>query len=137
MIVTPSSFTSLLAPIAHDRPRTFVFRGNELLLRESDLALPDPSVVKALDIAPAHILPVGIHDKEYCAAAWVASDAKAPAGCVFKGLRSLFGRVDEDTLAVAGRAFQIADWARSHQFCGVCGRPIAKIDRERAVRCTG
>ena len=136
MIVTPATFRSLLAPVAHDRPRTFVFRGNDLLLREADLALPDPSVVKALDIPPGHILPVGIHDKEYCAAAWIAGDGTAPEGHGFKGLRSLFGRVDEDTLAVAGRAFQIADWARSHQFCGVCGRPMTKIEGERAMRCT-
>jgi NAD+ diphosphatase len=136
LIVTPATFSSLLAPVAHDRPRTFVFRGNELLLREADLALPDPSIVKALDIPPGHILPVGIHDMEYCAAAWIAGDGNAPEGHGFKGLRSLFGRVDEDTLAVAGRAFQIADWARSHQFCGECGRTMTKIEGERAMRCT-
>jgi NAD+ diphosphatase len=135
LIVTPPTFASLLAPVVHDRPRTYVFRGNELLLRGTDLALPDPSVVKALDVPPAHILPVGIDNKEYCATAWVEGGAAAPDGHVFKGLRSLFGRVDEHMLAVAGRAFQIADWSRSHQFCGVCGKPMALIEGERAMRC--
>jgi NAD+ diphosphatase len=54
---------------------------------------------------------------------------------MFKGLRALFGRLDETTLAVAGRAFQIADWARTHQFCGVCATRMAKADGERAVKC--
>jgi NAD+ diphosphatase len=135
LIVTPSNFTSLVAPIAHDSPRTFVFRGSEMLWRERDLALPDPSVAKALAIAPGNVFPVGVYNKEYCAAAWVERDAKPPDGYIFKGLRPLFGRVDEATLAIAGRAFQIVDWARNHRFCGVCGKPMKKVDGERAMKC--
>ncbi|MEP7068549.1 MAG: NAD(+) diphosphatase [Usitatibacter sp.] len=121
--------------MAHDRPRTFVFRGGELLVRESDLSLPDPAVVKTLALPADNVFPVGVHDKEYCATVWVAREAKAPEGFHFKGLRSLFGRMDEDTLAIAGRAFQIADWARNHRFCGACGKPMARIDGERAMKC--
>jgi len=135
LIVTPSTFRSLLAPVAHDAPRTFVFRAGELLLRESDLALPDPAVVEALAVGPEDVFPVGIYGKEYCATAWVARDAKPPQGFVFKGLRSLFGRLDEETLAIAGRAFQIADWARNHRFCGACGKPMARVAGERAMKC--
>ncbi len=135
MIVTPASFSSLTLPIAHDSPRTFVFRGGELLLREAGLALPDPAVVKSLAIGPERVFPVGVYGKEYCAAAWVARDAKPPEGYVFKGLRSLFGRVDEATLAIAGRAFQIADWARNHRFCGACGKPMHMVEGQRAMKC--
>ncbi len=106
-----------------------------MLLRESDLALPDPAVVKSLSIAAESVFPVGVYGKEYCATAWVARDAQPPRGYVYKGLRSLFGRVDEDTLAIAGRAFQIADWARNHRFCGACGKPMAKVEGERAMKC--
>lgn len=135
MIVTPPEFTSLLAPVAHDNPRTFAFRGNEILLRENDLALPDPGVLKSLEIGAANVLPVGLMRKEYCCAAWLPKEAAAPPGYVFKGLRSLFGRWDEETLAVAGRAFQIADWARTHQFCGACGTRMVRADGERAMKC--
>ncbi len=38
-------------------------------------------------------------------------------------------------LAVAGRAFQIADWARSHRYCGACGREMARAAGERAMKC--
>ena len=135
MIVTPPSFTSLVAPVAHDNPRTFAFRGNEVLVRERDLALPDAAMLKTFDLEPSQVLPVGLLDKEYCCAASLPPDAKAPAGFVFKGLRSMFGRMDEATLAVAGRAFQIADWARTHQFCGACGTRMLKADGERAMKC--
>ena len=135
VLVTPRSFQPLVAPVAHDRPRTFAFRGAELLVREHDLALPDAAALKAIDVPPANVLPVGVFDKEYCCAAWVPRDAAAPEGYAFRGLRSLFGRLDEDTLAVAGRAFQIADWARSHRFCGACGSAMQLVAGERAMKC--
>jgi NAD+ diphosphatase len=47
----------------------------------------------------------------------------------------MFGDLDERTLAIAGRAFQIADWARNHRFCGACGRPMTPVTGERAMRC--
>jgi NAD+ diphosphatase len=79
--------------------------------------------------------PVGLWNGAYCRAAWVPKDAAAPAGHAFKGMRGLFGRLDEPMLAVAGRAFQIADWARTHRFCGVCGQPMARAPGERAMKC--
>jgi len=134
LLVTPSSFESLFAPIAHDAPRTFAFRGNELLVRE-DHSLPDPAVVKALAIPASSVFPLGLFNKEYCCAAWVPRETQAPAGHLFKGLRAMFGQLDEETLAVAGRAFQVADWARNHRFCGACGKPMTAIAGERAMRC--
>ena len=54
---------------------------------------------------------------------------------MFKGLRRLFGRLEEPALAIAGRAFQIADWARTHRFCGACGAPMAPAPGERVMKC--
>jgi NAD+ diphosphatase len=135
LIVTPSSFTALSAPIAHDRPMTFAFRGYDLLVREADASLPDAAALKALDLGPDNVLPVGMLRKEYCCTAWVPKETAPPAGYVFKGLRTLWGRIDEETLAVAGRALQIADWARNHRFCGACGKPMSQMPGERAMRC--
>jgi NAD+ diphosphatase len=135
LIVTPSSFTPLTAPVAHDRPMTFAFRGFDLLVRESDAALPDAAAVKSLDIAPGNVFPVGLLRKEYCCTAYVPKESQPPQGYVFKGLRTLWGRFDEETLAVAGRALQIADWARNHRFCGVCGKPMSPVPGERAMKC--
>jgi len=135
VLATPPTFQSLAEPIAHDAPHAFVFRGGELLVREADMALPDAAAVKALAIPPAQVFPVGIFEREYCSTAWVAKDAAAPPGHAFRSLRSLFGRFDDRLLSVAGRAFQIVDWARNHRFCGACGKPMAPLAGERAMRC--
>ncbi|MGZ5080402.1 MAG: NAD(+) diphosphatase, partial [Usitatibacter sp.] len=135
MIITPAAFRPLLEPVEQDEPRTFVFRGNELLIREQDAALPDANALVLLPIDPANVLPVGLLDGVYCRAAWVPKDTQAPDGYAFKGMRSLFGRLDETTLAIAGRAFQIADWARTHRFCGACGRPMSRAQGERVMKC--
>jgi NAD+ diphosphatase len=135
LIVTPPSFEALLEPRAHPAPRTFVFRGNELLVASGASNLPEPLVIDALRLDSTALLPVGLWDGIYAQAAWVAKDAAAPAGHEYSGLRRLFGRADEALLAVAGRAFQIADWARTHRFCGACAAPMRRAAGERAMKC--
>ena len=135
MIVTPSTFQPLLAPREAAQSHTFAFRGNELLLREPDAALPDERTIAQLPLESERGYPVGLWNGVYCRATWLPKTASPPAGHMFKGLRALFGRVDENLLAVAGRAFQIADWARTHRFCGVCSSPMAVAPGERAMKC--
>ena len=74
--------------------RTFAFRGNEILIREPELALPDEQATAALGLAEARLLPVGLHDGIYCQAAWLEKDFEPRDGFAFRGLRSLFGRMD-------------------------------------------
>ena len=135
MITTPDTFEPLLDAIERPDTLTFAFRGNELLFRESDAGLPGADALAQVAIESDRLHPVGLWNGAYCRAAWLAKDAVAPAGHAFKGLRALFTRLDEPMLAVAGRAFQIADWARSHRFCGVCGQPMSRAPGERAMKC--
>lgn len=50
-------------------------------------------------------------------------------------LYQILGRVDEQVFALAGRAAQLLDWERDHQFCGRCGREMQLDINERAMRC--
>ena len=50
-------------------------------------------------------------------------------------LYSILGRVDEQLFALAGRASQLLDWERDHQFCGRCGIAMRVDTQERAMRC--
>src|SRR5258706_16131329 len=106
MITTPDTFEPLLEPVERAATLTFAFRGNELLIREADAALPDAGVLAAIALEAERIHPVGVWNGAYCRAAWLPKDTPAPAGHAFKGMRGLFGRLDEPMLAVAGRAFQ-------------------------------
>ncbi len=135
MIVTPARFVSLATPFPCEERRTFVFRGPEMLVRRDDLALPDAPCCAKLGLDGGRTLPVGLWDGAYCEAAWVSRDAEPLEGYAYTGLRALFGRVDDAFLAVAGRAFQIADWARTNRFCGACGAAMRRLDGERAMKC--
>jgi len=135
LILTPSDFQPLLAPIEHPRTRTLVFRRYDLLLRDDALALPEEDTVASLGLDPRDFHPVGLWNDTYYRTTWMPPDRDVPPGHVVKGMRALFGLHDEEELAIAGRAFQIAEWARTHRFCGQCGGAMAVQPGERAMRC--
>jgi len=58
-----------------------------------------------------------------------------PDGMALLGLRSLFGRLAEEQLWLAGRAVQLVDWDRTHQFCGQCGARTHTAPNERVKKC--
>ena len=135
MIVAPSDFQSLLLPVEAPETNTLVFRRAEILVREGDLTLAGPAALRGLPIERDRMLPVGLWRQAYWRTAWVDPETLPPEGHVFKGLRSLFGRLDDANVAIAGRAFQLADWARTHRFCGACGQPMHLVPGERAMQC--
>lgn len=135
MITTPADFEPHITAIDHPVRHTFVFRRHEVLVRAEEFALPLEETVDELGLEPGAIQPVGLWRGEYYRAAWLAASASAPPAHTFKGMRSLWGRYDEPLLAIMGRAFQIAEWARTHRFCGACGQPMTLMPGERAMRC--
>ena len=50
-------------------------------------------------------------------------------------LYSFFGRASESEWIVAGRAVQLAEWARTHRFCGRCATATEMQASERATKC--
>jgi NAD+ diphosphatase len=62
-------------------------------------------------------------------------DGATAHGLRFAGLRSLFHRLPEPLLALAGRALQIVEWDRTHRYCGRCGTPTRDKSGERAREC--
>ncbi len=133
-------FTPALKPHHNpDRPALwFIFHGGKLLIREKDggAIIPFESDLAALGIAAGNKLFLGYYNGIPC---WTAEsdDAKAvPGGMSMKGLRSLYGLLPEDLFWVAGRAFQIKEWDRTHRFCSVCGEPVGDQKDERAKSCS-
>ena len=113
----------------------FVWRDDKILVGASD-----PPVVPTLaDLASVGIdaapLYLGRLDGVDCVALRVARDTPEPAGWQWRGLRSLFLKLPDALLALAGRAFQIVEWDRSHRFCGRCGTATSDKSDERARRC--
>ncbi|MET0342314.1 MAG: NAD(+) diphosphatase [Polyangiales bacterium] len=111
----------------------FVFRGRTLLVG-ADYALPDASP-EALGLAPVRTQRLGHLAGRAVYAAELAADVAPPEGTQFRDLRQLFGRLAEPMMALAGRAVQIADWDRTHQYCGACATPTEASDKRHARRC--
>jgi NAD+ diphosphatase len=125
----------VLPPQVSGNALCFVWRDDKLLVREAEPpGLPTLAQVMALGVEGArHYL--GSNEGIDCIAIRVATDAPDPAGWQWRGLRSLFLRLSDPLLALAGRAFQIAEWDRSHQFCGRCGARTRDRASERAKEC--
>src|SRR3546814_20261897 len=64
----------------------------------------------------------------------VARDAQAPAGFAYRKLRAVLAELGEHG-ALAGRAFQVSEWIRTHRYCGVCATPMRKSETELCFHC--
>lgn len=135
----------------------FVFRGNELLvelgppdprppedprarLRPSWARLPFREALQKnhnwLGSTVLRTLYLGRLAGQDCWAAELEARAAAPAaGQSWEGLRTLFSVLDDSHFALAGRALQLVDWDRSHQFCGRCGTATEAKLHERVRIC--
>ena len=136
MLQTPASFTPLMTPRPDAEPMTFLFHAGQVLLKEDDLSLPDAAAVAQLELGAHQLVAVGLLGERYVQAGWVERDALPTRGYSWRSLRSLFGELGDDLLGLAGRAFQLAEWARTHRFCGVCGNPMALAEGERSFKCS-
>ncbi len=141
-IVDPwsDSFKPLIAPAepVTDGALWFIFRDNQILVHTSHAS---PGVPVCADPADLGLVTVrrqylGVLAGQHCFSAEVATDTPVPDSLSCFGLRGLFGLIDDTVLALAGRAVQIMDWDRSHQYCGRCGAPTEASTTERARICT-
>ncbi len=136
MLHTPPNFHASHQAQSHPDPLVFVFCDGKLLLREDDLQLPDARYGLPLHgIAPDQWHPLGAWDGRHCATAWIAPETAAQIGYTLMPLRALFGVKDGAWLGLASRAAQVAEWARTHRYCGHCGKPMALTPGERAYAC--
>lgn len=135
MLQTPDAFVPLMAPQAHANPLTFIFQEGKLLVHATEWTLPDASNGLPLGLTSAHMHPIGLWQGSYCCTAWVDRDVRPHDGHAFVGLRSLFTNFDAQLLGLASRAAQIAEWARTHRYCGACAAPMQLASGERAFKC--
>jgi NAD+ diphosphatase len=115
----------------------FLFQGNQIMVRREEghasvLTVADP---RDLGLQPVRTQYLGTLAGRHCYSGECAPDVLAPDGYIWSGLRALFGLFDDAMFALAGRAIQIMDWDRSHQYCGRCGAPTELKASERARQC--
>jgi NAD+ diphosphatase len=95
------------------------------------------STVCLHDVAdpPGPSLFLGVLEGRHCWAVDADEDGDVDGDAFYADLFRLHASVDEVTWALAGRAVQLVEWARTHRFCGRCGTPTEAVPKERARRC--
>ena len=99
----------------------FVYYGNRVLLKVGDGPLSAPLLADSAELGIDLIRPhfIGMWGEIPCFSAEALAKT-APTGHKFIPLRGTYDSAPEDLFFIAGRAFQIVDWDRNHQYCGRC-----------------
>lgn len=123
-------------PGAEGQAWWFLFAGEKIVVHTTPgkAALPvihDPS---ALGLKSCREIYFGALDGVSCRIGEIGSEPELGDGLSLVGLRQLFA-LDEDLFRVAGRAFQILEFERNHQYCGRCGKRTGDNQDERAKVC--
>ena len=149
---SPDGYVHLVSPADAAPGLWFVFRGDQLLVemgppspeapddpriksRPSWARLPFGADAAGLGVQAMRTLYIGQLAQTHCYTAEVAAESPAPEGMAWQGLRTLFSVLEDAHFALAGRALQLVDWDRNHQFCGRCGTPTEAKKEERARVC--
>jgi len=135
MLQTPDTFRPLIQAVPHNDVATLLVYRGQLLLRNNDHALPDGKLIDKLQLPPQRLHALGEWNGRYYQMGWLDQPEALADGYAWHGLRSLFGVIDDGLAALAARAVQLAEWARTHQFCGVCATPMQRLDGERCYCC--
>jgi NAD+ diphosphatase len=132
-------FKSTFKPSPTDRENAlwFVIQSGCLLVKRNSRPAVIPQTRHLSKYIPAfvHTQFLGHLDGQPCFAAGPPSDFQPEENLDFRGLKSLFGRIDENHLWVAGRANQLVRWSRHHGYCGKCGQKTTEKADERARLC--
>jgi NAD+ diphosphatase len=115
----------------------FAIQEDKILIQQESAATTIPLLKDfaelGLPILRQHYLGrLGGHD---CFTVEVPKGASPPTEMRFEGLRQVYGLMGEMFFSLAGRALQIVDWDRTHQFCGRCGFKTRTHVTERAKEC--
>ncbi|MEK9719522.1 MAG: NAD(+) diphosphatase [Quisquiliibacterium sp.] len=144
MIITPQGFEIAIDLNLDDDAIAYVFvRDAMVQFGDSPGALPW-RFYREQGLVPERVHALGRHAGRSHVAVALTEPSAAPGeparvdlpqGLTAAGLRSWFGVIDDQSLAIAMRAVQVLEWDRTHRFCGACGTPTGQAPNERAKRC--
>lgn len=115
----------------------FVMCEGELMVRflQERPWLPSHHSAEAYGLASFESIYMGRLEGRHCFAVPVEKDFVPPSGYEFVSLRSLFGQLDLQMAAMAGRASQLISWRLNHQFCSRCGAQASPHVSDSAMVC--
>lgn len=126
-----------LPDVKNDIDLWFIYRENKLLVEalNEQISIPSWNQVKNLSNEFIRLHYLGSLEGINCYCAELASDSLVPAFMEFRELRPVSNHLLDKLFAVAGKAIQIIDWDKNHQFCGRCGSKTRDMENERGKEC--
>ncbi|MDF2612482.1 MAG: diphosphatase [Clostridia bacterium] len=114
----------------------FIFCKDRLLVevRDDKAELPYRSDLDGLKVSLIRTRHLGRFNEQPCYVAEIESGSIPPDMRLYE-LRALYYAVDFDIFLLAGKAFQIINWDKTHQFCGRCGSKMNEVEKEIAKIC--
>jgi NAD+ diphosphatase len=115
----------------------FIFYMDRLLVKIDDgkASIPLASDLEELKVTTVRKQYLGTYKEHPCYSVEASTEEIDIEGMSFMGLRALYSAVEEDVFLLAGKAFQIVNWDRTHKFCGSCGTETSSMEMERAKKC--
>ena len=114
-----------------------LFQGNRVFVGRDAGGAPQLPLLDVqamgLSLKLAHYL--GRLDGRHCYGLHLPQGAQPPAGLENLGMRALILEGNDLASALAGQAFQLLEWERTHRHCGACGAPTTAHALDRAVEC--
>lgn len=121
-----------------DKAYYFIFNSNKMLINcgknVEDSKIPFLDNLKELNITPERKIYLGKLRDHPCYAVEVTVNYVTER-MEFHDLRPLYEILGENIFLLAGKAIQIINWDKNHQFCGKCGTPTQTKDDEMAKIC--
>jgi NAD+ diphosphatase len=115
----------------------FVFSGDKLLVDAvgNRADIPFGSGIEKFRLSADRTIYLGTLDNHPCYGARVDKDAVSQNGLEFLWLRGLYSRLSDSVFCGAGRALQMVNWDRTHQYCSRCGNTADTRNEEGAQIC--
>jgi len=115
----------------------FVFHEDKMLVKinRDSVSVPFIDSLSTIHLKPSWKMNLNRFGKDPCYAAIVDGNGWIGRDMEFRGLRGLFGQLDESFFGMAGRALQLVRWDHTHQFCSRCGSRADTRNEEGAQIC--
>ncbi|MEM9266345.1 MAG: NAD(+) diphosphatase [Cyanobacteria bacterium P01_F01_bin.13] len=102
---------------------------------QGENSIPYGESLEELGIEPVRSQYLGTLANRPCYATELPKELELPSGLELRPLRGLHGQLGDTLFAIAGRAVQLVEWDRTHQYCGSCATPMTQSLHERVKHC--
>lgn len=115
----------------------FLFCEGKIIMKvyEDKAHLPYLKHLEEMGAAAVSTRYLGTYKDHPCYMAEIRDAASLVSGSQLYELRDLYYVTDYDVFLLAGKAFQVLNWDKTHQFCGRCGEKMKDMEKEMAKKC--